>query len=511
MSPQFDLSGLLTAVLSAGVLICAVIGVARSRRATTLETPLTAALLDEPPPSTSELFSTVVVERRFPGLGFALSVILHAVVIFGTPMLPYLFPQELQVDFRRYRLRIVDFRVPQRLLSPVPADRPAPPSARTAAGAAARLRALAASRPKFQLPASPRRQHRDTIIQPDQPPDLHAAVPQPLPRTFLWAQAPAPVEESRLVGAFSLLLPREFSLPNARPDLRTPNRELAIGDLPIAAAPVLTFRPPQLPVPAANVSPLGIPDAASPGELPATALPAGSPMNLIALLQQLASPASSYLLGIGNRLPDSAAEAAGGATAATAAVRGAHADLLAAAPQPAPLEPLATPPAAAAPELSAPSRGRLGIIIVQQYGAETGLEGGELLTGQPVHTVHLDVPGSPHRWTLQYCVPGSETGLGLDQSTEERVRILPRQAIQPPRPIDRVPVDTAEAAGTVRRLVLFAVVNEQGEVRDARVVRGSGRPVDQVALAALERWTFQPATRSETPVAVEALFGIPVE
>jgi hypothetical protein len=535
MFPHLDVGDLLTAVLSAGLLTVAIVYVARSRRtATDLETPLSQAFGADWSPSTGEMFSTVVRSGGSPGLGLLASAGLHLLVLFGTPMIPYLFPEELRVDMRKYRLRIVEFRVPQPLLYSSP-NQPRPqrpgPKARVVASDRARARAAEAgsrsiaagtARPKFQIPELAKPKARDVVIQPDQPPEVSMTPPRPLPRTFLWAQAPAPPEESRTVGAQRAVPPRPFSLPEAVPEVRRPNRELAISDLQVGDGPVLTFRPPNLP--AANVSPVSVPVADQPrrGELPATVLPEGNPMNLIALMRQVAPPAPAYLVGLGNVLPENGAPGAGGAGGtdtnsetnptgpAAGASRGTHSDLLASAPNsPSPSKPGAQAAPPAVPDRPVPD-GRLGIIIVQQSPAESGLEGGEALTGQPVYTVYLDVPGFSRRWILQYCVPGSQAGDGFVQPGADRIQVVPRRSVQPPYPIDRIPVDTSGVQGGPRRLVVYGLIGERGLVENVRLVRGTGTPVDMAAVQALQQWTFRPALRGAVPVAVEALFGIPL-
>lgn len=523
MIHQLDLHSLITALASAGLLTFAIVYVARSRRtAEDLDTPLSQAFSADLGASSPDMFSTAVLSSGSRGLGLIVSVVMHLLVAFVTPLLPYLFPEELGVDFRKYQLKLVEFRIPQRLMYTASNEsKPQRARPRTRVGGeAARAQAPAepnpapaSARPRFQLPEAVRAQNRDVVIQPDQPPEVHAAVPQMLPRMFLWAQAPAPPEESRTVGA-PPTPPRPFSMPHTQPEVRRPNLELAVGDLQIGAAPVMTFRPPNLPVPAANVSPLSVPfpDPPALGELPATPLPAGSPMNLVVLLRDVAPSTSAYMIGVGNRLPDSGAPGAGGlggaetGSTAQGSGTGTHADLLASAPNAAsgdvtrrtgPGQPVPT--------------GRLGVIIVQQTSAESGFEGSEALSGQPVYTVYLDVPGSPRRWTLQYCVPGAEAGAGSVQASEGRIQIAPRRSVQPPYPIDRLPVDVNGVQAAVRRLVIYAQVSERGEILNVRLVRGAGLPVDQAAVATLQRWTFRPATRGDTPVAVEALFGIPLD
>ena len=138
------------------------------------------------------------------------------------------------------------------------------------------------------------------------------------------------------------------------------------------------------------------------------------------------------------------------------------------------------------------------------------LDGSEALSGQPVYTVYFDVPGSPRRWILQYCVPSSVSASSVT-TANGIVRIAPRRSVQPPYPTDRFPVGPNGFQGEERRLVVYAFIDERGEMQNVRVIRGAGQAVDQFALATLKRWAFRPALRGETPVAVEALFGIPLQ
>ena len=321
--------------------------------------------------------------------------------------------------------------------------------------------------------------------------------------------------------------------------MQKPNREVAISDLQVGAAPVLTFRPPQLPVPAANVSPVAVP--ASPnegrGELPATALLGPNPLNLIALMRNPAPPASGYLLQAGNRLPesqpgtaqpgdsngsggkggDSAGSNSNGSGAQDAGNgtlgKGSHADLLAGdtagSGGASASEKASSEPRAKAATQPAPT-GNLGIIIVQQSSIEAVLQGSEILTGQPVYTVYFDVPGAPRRWILQYCVPRS-VSLPSTVGSEGVVRISPKRSVQPPFPLERIPLNLKGFQGDARRLVVYATVNERGETENIKLIHGTGQEIDYEAVSTLKRWAFRPAMRGETPVAVEALFGIPLQ
>jgi TonB family protein len=51
-------------------------------------------------------------------------------------------------------------------------------------------------------------------------------------------------------------------------------------------------------------------------------------------------------------------------------------------------------------------------------------------------------------------------------------------------------------------VVLSIVVTDEGKVRDARVVAGLAKDLDQQALKAVSTWKFEPATKDGKPVPV---------
>jgi hypothetical protein len=536
--PPGDATGVLTAIVSAALFTLAIFFVVRSRQARTeIETPLTmAAFSADWLPMARDLFGDVVMERRNPALGLMLSVALHLALLVTGPLIPYIFPAQLPFDFRRYQVKLIEFRIPTPLVYTADDKPKAERSSRPRSREGAAKAGLAALRPKesrvlrpFQLAASAKARTRDVVLQPDQPPQVTLTLPQNLPATFLWAQAPAPPRETQTVGA-APNQPRRpaLALPDATPRVQPPNLELNIADVQIAANPVLTFHAPNLPAPASNVAPLTA-EGTGTAELPPTAMPAGTPVNMVALMQNLAGLLPSYLVDLGNRMGEAQAASGGRAGGTTTdAAAGANgrglggsgattnqAELLAGASGAAgnggPAGTAAAAAAAAARTALGGPTGHLGIVVVHQTANESAIEGAEALTGQPVYTVFFDVPGSPRRWVLQYCLPGAEAAASIIQSAEGHVRVMPRRSVQPPYPLERIPVDLRGFKGETQRLVVYGFVNEKGEVLNLRVLHGTGQEVDKTALATLGRWAFRPALKDDQPVAVEAIFGIPLQ
>lgn len=78
-----------------------------------------------------------------------------------------------------------------------------------------------------------------------------------------------------------------------------------------------------------------------------------------------------------------------------------------------------------------------------------------------------------------------------------------------PKALDKVPIEypaNAREQGLEGQLVLRARVGVDGKVIDVEVVKSIGPLIDEPAVAALKRWTFQPATRCGK--AVEGTFSI---
>ncbi len=86
--------------------------------------------------------------------------------------------------------------------------------------------------------------------------------------------------------------------------------------------------------------------------------------------------------------------------------------------------------------------------------------------------------------------------------------------VQPPRrleaPLPTYP-DAAWAAGISGDVLVKAVIDETGAVRDVEVLRGLPHGVTEAAVKAIRRWKFAPATRNGRPVAVYQTLSVRFE
>ena len=92
---------------------------------------------------------------------------------------------------------------------------------------------------------------------------------------------------------------------------------------------------------------------------------------------------------------------------------------------------------------------------------------------------------------------GRKTGINYERITGK---------VRPPRPIFAPDPEYSEEGRKVKAqgaVVLWVGVGPDGRVRDVRVQRSLGFGLDEKALEAVRRWTFEPATVDEQPVAVQ--------
>lgn len=85
---------------------------------------------------------------------------------------------------------------------------------------------------------------------------------------------------------------------------------------------------------------------------------------------------------------------------------------------------------------------------------------------------------------------------------DECTRLTARRVgwdIHPPQLIDRVDPRVRNVRGIV---IIETIIDVDGNVCDAAVLKGINAEVDAAAVAAVKRWRFTPATLNGRPVAV---------
>ena len=150
------------------------------------------------------------------------------------------------------------------------------------------------------------------------------------------------------------------------------------------------------------------------------------------------------------------------------------------------------------------------MVIMAGPSGGGGLDAYGVLRGGRVYTISLPMPGK--NWVLQYCrrknsSPGSNDGVARRNSTS--LRLEPRLGspyAEAQFDFRRVSVPRDKAH---QMIVLRGVIRSDGSVGNVKVLRGLETIADRAAVAAFRRWKFRPATRAGEPITVEVLVGIP--
>lgn len=91
------------------------------------------------------------------------------------------------------------------------------------------------------------------------------------------------------------------------------------------------------------------------------------------------------------------------------------------------------------------------------------------------------------------------------KSSESVTRVNPAAGVSPPRQIHAPEPEYSETARRAKYtggIVVQLVVDATGTVRDVQIVDPLGIGLDEKAVAAVEKWEFDPATKDGKPVAV---------
>jgi len=160
-------------------------------------------------------------------------------------------------------------------------------------------------------------------------------------------------------------------------------------------------------------------------------------------------------------------------------------------------------PTLAAPRREESRRSSYALTIASSGNSGGGLRDFGVFGSESVFTDYLDVsaPGAQPAppWVLQYAFATPCCDL--------------RDSIVPPLPMNEVlpawPQDLVAAYGG-EMIVVYAVIDAEGKLRDTRLVESASSGLNSVLVEALAEWIFQPAERNGKPSVVKALLGIPV-
>jgi TonB family protein len=134
-----------------------------------------------------------------------------------------------------------------------------------------------------------------------------------------------------------------------------------------------------------------------------------------------------------------------------------------------------------------------------------GLPSEKILSGSEIYTMHVNLPNvtsASGSWILNFAE--------LDEDQEPGYRRKERLADPVPVHVTdpRYPQDLIKEH-VHGEVVLYAIIRKNGSVDSIQIVRDLDPQLDRDAIDALEKWTFEPATRAGVPVDVEAVIHVP--
>jgi hypothetical protein len=355
---------------------------------------------------------------------------------------------------------------------------------------------------QFKAPERIRKVDADqTLIQPHLPPDLPLAAQVRLPQLILLSAPalprPAPrrfVEPGRSSApsvAPRIDAPPQLAAPgNPDPELRIAKMlagpENALLRLPRPTTPVREFQAPA-PLPAgrgASVSPI-----------------VGEPIDILAISSNPAPLQDKVIIPLGNqigRLAELPAYTGGaGGDKAGGGEMAEFAKALAALPLR-----YSTPV-----RIEHPVNATYDLVVTQSGADQVIPESAGALSGQPVHTVYLQV-GAPRAWILQYCVP-KEISPAASAVAGAVVTIgSPPPPLKAPFPL----VTILPPAAMLPRngyIIVHGFVDTSGQLKDLAIIRAPNKNIQDLILPDLGKWRFLPAVRNGAPVTVEIVLAIP--
>jgi TonB family protein len=133
----------------------------------------------------------------------------------------------------------------------------------------------------------------------------------------------------------------------------------------------------------------------------------------------------------------------------------------------------------------------------------------EVFGNRKFYSVTLNMPNlnsAGGSWVIRFAELDHGTGHGLPDPDSPSADLSQPAATKKVDPAYPTQLMRQNVMGTV---ILYAIIHADGTVGSVRVLRGVDDRLDHYASEAIAQWKFQPATKSGTPVDVEATFQIP--
>ena len=150
--------------------------------------------------------------------------------------------------------------------------------------------------------------------------------------------------------------------------------------------------------------------------------------------------------------------------------------------------------------------------VISTENSGGGLPFSGLFSHEQIYTVHLDMRRTETdpapSWALEFALLNTE-----DPASSSRNGSLSHEGLILPFPaVKEQPVLPAELVRKHLRslIVVYAVINVGGKMEQMSVKESPDAQLNGPLLQALSKWIFRPARPNGEPIAVKALFGIPL-
>lgn len=490
------------------------------------------------------MFHKAALKRLyFRGPSFSSSFLLHCAAVLLIFYMPLIFPAEIPTrDLTDNTMQERIYYIPVHPKpEPLPRIAPKGAGARPMNGSKAGPPAKGSTvQNPITVASNPARPDntRQTIIQPNSPPELHITTDMKLPNMILVKPLDAPKLQFNPSASKPSLIDRKVT-DDAPPSPAPVN----------PAVPVMTIvaptQAPQLlmPVPAASgIAARVNTDSRSSAEAPTVSVTADG-SNVLVLVVDPADPGTKVKLPPGNRAgefsvsPGAGAGSPGGVETGVASAgskakgtggdtsvgigagsngggggkSGSSVAVFTSGGEPSgsltselALKMVYPVPAALLSKIR-----RNALIISSGPNGGGGLDVYGAMHCGKIYTIFLPMPGK--NWTMQYCRRPDGTPQQTIQSTSTVVHMA--EGLVPPQAdtqfdFRRLPVAPEKAH---KMIILKGTIKDDGTPSDLQVYESILPEMDEAAKTALSHWKFKPAMREGKPVAVEVLVGIPID
>jgi Gram-negative bacterial TonB protein C-terminal len=160
------------------------------------------------------------------------------------------------------------------------------------------------------------------------------------------------------------------------------------------------------------------------------------------------------------------------------------------------------------PILRPPPKNRFAMVVTAGPVGGGGLHVFGVLKGGKIYTIFLPMPLK--NWILQYSMVNDPNAAPPPQRNGATLQL--DFGIVPPAVEKRFNFHRPELTveEKKRMIILHGFIGADGSVEHLTVYQGVQNIADQAAVAAFSKWKFQPAIRSNKPVPIEVLLGIPL-